>query len=186
MLTQEQQRFLLKVARESIETSILDKTFNLPVISDEIFIEKKGAFVTLHKNNMLRGCIGYIKAYKPLLQTIIEMARAAAFEDHRFPPLQFDELSDIRIEISILSDLTPVKNNNLEDIQVGRDGIFLEYGFHSGLLLPQVATENNWNRKTFLEQTCHKAGLYKDSYLNPECRIFRFSADIFSENSEKY
>ncbi len=186
MLTQKQKNFLLQIARDAIKAPLYNESFSMPAIDDELFLEKRGAFVTLHKNKELRGCIGYIRAYKPLLQTIIEMAKAAAFEDPRFPSVRQDEINKIEIEISVLSELIPVMNHNLEEIIVGRDGIYLEMGYKSGLLLPQVALENDWNRETFLRETCRKAGLDSSSYLQPECKIFRFSAEIFAEKSKKY
>ena len=139
--------------------------------------EKRGAFVTIKIRGMLRGCIGLIRAAKPLYQTVIEMAQASAFHDPMFAPLTEEELNHIEIEISALTPLVRVQN--LEEIEVGRDGLMIVHEMHSGLLLPQVATENRWDRITFLEQTCLKAGLPKSSYKEKSAQIYRFSADVF-------
>lgn len=181
MLSEEQKRFLLKLARESIQAHLEKREIALQIPSDEIYKLKWGVFVTLHKKKALRGCIGYIKPYKPLGLTIIEMARAAAFQDPRFPKVSMKEMEDISLEISILSELIPVSKDELNDITVGRDGLYIEGLFGSGLLLPQVAVEWNWDRNTFLRETCHKAGLPSDCYLNPQYQVYRFTAEIFTE-----
>jgi len=181
MLTEEQKKYLLSLARESILAHLEKREITIKVQSDEIFTKKRGAFVTLHKKDSLRGCIGYIKPYKSLLQTIKEMARAAAFQDPRFPSVSLKEMDEIRIEISVLSELIPVGKDELDEIRVGRDGLFIEGLYGSGLLLPQVAVEWNWDRETFLRETCHKAGLATNSYLDPKYQVYRFTAEIFSE-----
>jgi len=127
----------------------------------------------------LRGCIGNFQPRQPLYKSIAEMAVAAASKDPRFPPLQRVDLASISLEISVLSPLEKIAN--VEEIEVGRDGIYLEHGYHRGVLLPQVATEYGWDRATFLEQTCHKAGLPPDAWQRPETTIYRFSAEIFNE-----
>ena len=142
-----------------------------------ILREKRGAFVTLKIGGMLRGCIGMIRAAQPLYLTIFEMAQAAAFEDPRFMPITEKELTDIEIEISVLSPLVRVEN--IDEIKVGRDGLMILLNQHSGLLLPQVATEHGWDKTTFLEQTCLKAGIPKNSYKDKSAEIYRFSAEIF-------
>ena len=181
MLTEDQKLFLLQVARESILSCLENRKFSLDRPTDRIFSEKRGAFVTLHKKGALRGCIGYIKPYKTIFETIREMARAAAFDDPRFPSLKQEEVNDIVIEISILSDLIPLSNEQLSDIKIGRDGLYIEGLYGSGLLLPQVAVELHWDRETFLRETCRKAGLTANCYLQPENQVYRFSAEIFSE-----
>jgi len=168
---------LLKLARDAVVTTINREKLDVPPPDSRLLNEKRGAFVTLKIHGMLRGCIGLIRAAKPLYETVIEMARAAAFEDPRFAPLTQDELEHIEIEISILSPLIRVEDIN--EIKVGRDGLMIVMEMHSGLLLPQVAAENNWNRTTFLEQTCLKAGLPKNSYKDKAAQIYRFSADVF-------
>jgi AmmeMemoRadiSam system protein A len=139
--------------------------------------EKRGAFVTLKTHGQLRGCIGHIQAIKPLSQTVIDMAQAAAFQDPRFPPLSRQELKDLSIEISALTPFRPIKS--IQEIQVGKHGLYIERGYHSGLLLPQVAEEYGWDTQTFLEHTCQKAGLPKDAWKDSNTKIQIFSAEIF-------
>ena len=139
--------------------------------------EEWGAFVTLNKKGQLRGCIGHIEGNKPLILTVAEMAKAAALEDPRFPQVKPSELQDIDFEISVL---TPIRKvNDIEEIVVGRDGIIITKGRNRGLLLPQVATEYGWDRITFLEHTCNKAGLPKDSWKDRDTIIEMFSAEVF-------
>ena len=144
------------------------------------YLQKKcGAFVTLTIHGQLRGCIGYVIAERPLLETVREAARAAAFQDPRFAPLRRAELSELRLEISVLSEPRPVCS--LEEIRVGDHGLIVRHGFRSGLLLPQVATEYGWDRETFLSHTCAKAGLPRDSWRDPDTEIELFEAEVFGE-----
>ncbi|MEW6614804.1 MAG: AmmeMemoRadiSam system protein B [Thermodesulfobacteriota bacterium] len=178
-LTVEEKRTILSIAKTAIECRL--KNQNLPKfdISSDTLKEKRGAFVTLHKHGSLRGCIGNIHGNKPLYITIEEMAIASAFNDPRFKPVTEGEFRDLDIEISVLTPLRKI--DDVEDIQVGKHGIYIEKGYYSGLLLPQVATEYGWDRNTFLEQTCNKAGLPKSAWKDKDTRIYIFSADIFSE-----
>jgi AmmeMemoRadiSam system protein A len=133
--------------------------------------------VTLKKNGRLRGCIGHIVGRQSLADTVCEMAQAAAFEDPRFPPLSPSELDELEIEISAM---TPLKEiDTVEEIQVGTHGLYIVNGGRSGLLLPQVAAEYGWDCRTFLEQTCRKAGLPQDAWKASGTRIFTFTADVF-------
>ncbi len=176
-MNNKQKQELLSLARSAVSSQLGLEKLILP--QDEAFQKKLGLFVTLHKKDQLRGCIGYIRVYKSIGESIVEMARAAAFRDPRFRPVTEAELKDITFEISLLSELMPVADP--ADIVVGRDGLYIENPLGSGLLLPQVATEWNWDRDTFLQQVCHKAGLYKDAYKDRESRLYRFTAEIFSE-----
>ena len=177
--TQEKQ-FLLKLARESI----LNYLHKNNTISSDFFSENlkihSGAFVTLHKQGQLRGCIGYVKAFKPLQEAIKELAISAAFNDPRFPELSLQEYDQIDMEISVLTPLERVED--VSQIEIGRDGLLIKNGYYEGLLLPQVATEYGWDVNTFLEQTCHKAGLPADSWEDEQTEIFSFSAIIFDES----
>ena len=139
--------------------------------------EKRGAFVTLKKKGELRGCIGYIEADKPLYQTIREMARAAAFNDSRFPELEAREWSEIEVEISVMTPLREIDDPDI--IEVGKHGLMIRHGNSSGLLLPQVAVEHGWSREEFLAHTCHKAGLVADCWRRSGTKLYIFSADIF-------
>jgi len=176
-LNKEDKIYLKELVRASIAARFNNTVLPSEEPASRILTEKRGAFVTLKVGGSLRGCIGLVRAAKPLYQTIIEMAQAAAFEDSRFMPLTEEEFDDIEIEISALSPL--IRVTDLADIEVGRDGLMIILDMHSGLLLPQVATEYNWDRTTFLEQTCLKAGLPKNSYKDKAAHIFRFTADVF-------
>ncbi|MBW2055976.1 MAG: AmmeMemoRadiSam system protein A [Deltaproteobacteria bacterium] len=176
-LTGQEKEWLLRVARTVIESRVLGRPVPEFKPPSERLNEKRGAFVTLKKGDELRGCIGSIRASRPLYKTVAAMAEEAAFNDPRFPPVSPQELDDLDIEISVMTPLTRVEN--VEEIEVGKDGIYIEKGFYSGLLLPQVATEYGWDRTTFLEHTCYKAGLHKDAWKEKETKIYKFSADIF-------
>lgn len=182
-LTAADKKLLLEIVRTKIEAALTGKV--VPELTElpEIFQQERGAFVTLEKHGQLRGCIGYIEARKPLYITVAEMAVAAAFRDPRFPPLQQEEWADITVEISILSPLQEIKDVSV--IEVGRHGLYIVQGGHSGLLLPQVATDYKWDRLTFLQQTCHKARLPSNAWQDKQTRIFIFSADIIGADEEQ-
>ena len=179
-LTDLEKKALLDVVRKTIEARLTGRSLTELHLSSEVLKEKKGAFVTLKKHSHLRGCIGYIEARKPLYETVGEMALAAAFDDPRFPPLKPDELKNITVEISVLSPLKEVKN--IDEIEVGINGLYITKGFHSGLLLPQVATEYDWDSLTFLQETCYKAGLQRDAWKDKDAKVYKFSAEVFGEH----
>lgn len=170
--------YLLNLARNSIKKKLGLQVTELKEPENPLLRKKRGAFVTLHKQGQLRGCIGHIKAFSPLKETIIEMAESAAFKDARFLALNNEEFDIIDIEISVLSPI--YKIDNINDIIVGRHGIIISRGSCSGLLLPQVATEWGWDKETFLSQTCIKAGLNQDAWKK-DAEISIFSAEIFGE-----
>jgi AmmeMemoRadiSam system protein A len=172
---------LLEIAHETITLVVNGKKPKSYTLDAPVFKDKRGAFVTIHKKHALRGCIGLIHAVQPLLQTIVEMARAAALNDPRFEPVTPNELDDLEIEISVL---TPMKTiSTIEEIVPGVHGLYLEKGFYRGLLLPQVASENGWDRNTFLEHTCRKAGLPANAWKESDTKIFIFSANVFGDKS---
>ena len=171
---------LLEIARKSIECGLAGKDIPEFFTVSGILKERRGAFVTLNKHGQLRGCIGSFEAKGSLCKTIEEMARSAAFNDPRFPPVTEEELDDITIEISALTPLKKIKNSN--EIEVGRHGIYIVRGLYRGVLLPQVATNYNWDKITFLEETCHKAGLPANAWKEKDTEIYIFSADIFGED----
>ncbi len=178
-LTIDEKRTLLKIARNSIRKAILgEKPAPLEMDSD-IFHQKRGAFVTLHNHGQLRGCVGFIMEVKPLIETIEEMAQAAALRDSRFEPVKAEEIDDLDIEISVISPLQEI--DDINEIKVGTHGLMIRHGLFSGLLLPQVATQHGWDRQTFLEYTCLKAGLPTNAWKNPDAKIYIFSAQVFSE-----
>lgn len=178
-LALEHKKTLLKIARESITSAIKNRVIPEYKINDVMLNTMCGAFVTLHSDGNLRGCIGNITAETPLWETVRNMALESALRDPRFPSISAYELEDIDIEISVLSPLKKIKN--LEEIKVGKHGLFIKKGFCQGLLLPQVATDYKWNEIQFLEQTCYKAGLNKDCYKQVTTEIFIFSAIVFGE-----
>lgn len=175
--TEEEKKLLHDIAREAIVASVKGKKLpELPPVPESLQ-RRAGAFVSLHRHGALRGCIGYLQSDKPLCKTVQEMARAAAMQDPRFNPLTEDELQDLDIEISVLTPLRPIAS--IEEIEVGKHGLMIIRGPFSGLLLPQVATQYGWDRKTFLEHTCMKAGLPVDAWKDPDTKIFVFTADVF-------
>jgi len=186
-LTEAEKRELLSIARKSIE-DVFRGGFSERVFYDvgrrkelpETLKKPRGAFVTLKKHGMLRGCIGFIQPTRPLCDVVADVARAAAFDDPRFPPLRSKELEDVKIEISVLSPLRQIEDIN--EIEVGRHGLYIAKGSKAGLLLPQVATENGWDRLTFLHETCRKAGLPGDAWRDRDTAIYIFSAEVFGED----
>ena len=183
MIKPDQGKLLIKLARDSISSYFLRKEPNTSAVG--CFSQKQGVFVTLYKKNQLRGCIGFPEPVFPLFEAIIKAARSAAFEDPRFPPLQKEELKDARIEISVLTvpKLIEVKTpeDYLKEIKIGKDGLIIRSSLGSGLLLPQVATEYNWDAKEFLGHLCEKAWLKQDAWKDTNNRIYRFQAQIFRE-----
>ncbi len=141
----------------------------------------RGAFVTLHEaaGGELRGCIGYVAPVEPLYRAVIENAVNAARRDPRFPAVRPDEVAGLRIEISAMT--PPREIRDIEEIEVGRDGLIVERGGARGLLLPQVASERGWDRETFLDHTCGKAGLPHSAWREGNVTIEAFSADVFSD-----
>ncbi|MGL4370519.1 MAG: AmmeMemoRadiSam system protein A [Spirochaetota bacterium] len=181
-MTEKNKSALLLLARCTIAERLGvhdDRCTQVPDISDPLFSQKLGAFVTLHMHGKLRGCIGYIQGYQPLAAAIHDLAESAAFRDPRFAPLSVQEYPQIDIEISVLSPIEPL--DAVADIVIGRDGLIISKGRHSGLLLPQVAAEYGWSVDEFLSHTCMKAGLDADEWKTGTVRIERFSAFVFGE-----
>jgi len=176
-LTADEQRLLLQIARRALEEKIRFQNLPPPAGIPASLERPGGAFVTLHKEGDLRGCVGRIEASAPLHQTVYECAVSAAVSDPRFDPVAPEEVPHLQIEVSALSPLADVC---VEEIEVGVHGLLLSQGARRGLLLPQVATEWHWNRNQFLEQTCLKAGLDKDAWRRG-ARIRAFTAQVFSE-----
>ncbi len=177
-LDSDEQRFLLALARKSIEEFLTTGKRRRPESGSQKLSAERGAFVTLKVDDQLRGCIGYPVPHKPLIETIAEMAVAAATQDYRFPPIKLEELARTRIEISVLTFPRPVKD--VKEIEVGRHGIIVSKGFARGLLLPQVPGEYGWDLKTFLRHGCLKAGLNEDEWQKGAA-IEVFEAQVFSE-----
>ena len=179
-LTGEERAQLLQIARTSIENTLARKT-DLPYDSMKMspaLQEHCGAFVTLHKGDKLRGCIGNLMGYKPLYQTVASMACAAAFEDPRFYPVKESEMKDIDIEISVLSPLRKIQS--IDEFQLGRHGIYIIKGEHRGTFLPQVAEETGWTKEEFLGHCARdKAGLAWNGWKDAE--LYVYEAIVFGE-----
>lgn len=182
LLTLEEQQSLLKIARQTIEQYI--SKGKIPEFSPltERLKEKRGVFVTLHKKGELRGCIGYVEPIKPLYLATRDMAISAATEDPRFPPVRIEELPAIDIEITVLSPLARITDPKM--IEVGKHGLVIRKGFHSGLLLPQVPVEQGWNREEFLTGVCWKAGLPPDAWKEPDAELYVFTGQVFGEKKK--
>ncbi|MBN2356770.1 AmmeMemoRadiSam system protein A [candidate division KSB1 bacterium] len=183
MLSAEEKEELLKIARTTIANVVIGRKLQPPEAKFPVFLVNRGVFVTLHKKGELRGCIGLVEPEKPLLEAVVEMAEAAALHDPRFKPVRIDDVPDLDIEISVLSPLQQV--TELEEIEVGTHGLMVERGYFSGLLLPQVAVENEWNRTAFLQHACLKAGLPMDAWHDTELEIYIFTTEVFGESKDE-
>lgn len=180
-MTQEEKKALLKLARSSVEAAASGGN-PPPVPGEEVFRREGGVFVTLKKNSRLRGCIGHFTGLGTLGETIKAMAREASVGDPRFPPVQRKEVDSLTVEISILS---PMKKIAPAEVQPGLHGLYVRKGIHRGTLLPQVALEEGWDRETFLAHTCLKAGLPWNAWLDRETELLAYTAEVFSERTEK-
>jgi hypothetical protein len=175
---------LLKIARQSVESEVRDgKQYEYsPPAGLEALAQERGAFVTLKEHGQLRGCIGYVAPMKPLCITVRDVAMFAALRDSRFRPVTASELGALEYEISVLSPMRRVMD--IKEIRVGTHGLIMKRGEREGLLLPQVPVEEKWDRSTFLEETCYKAGLPKGCWQDADTDIFRFTALVFSPPSQ--
>jgi len=184
-LSLQHKRQLIEIAQKTIQAYVLKKEVFEPKVSDERLQRIEGAFVTVHKNGQLRGCIGNIIGRQPLYLTVRDMAISAVSQDPRFTPVKPSELDQIDIEISVLSQ--PVEIKDPQKITMGVHGVIVRQGlFHQGVFLPQVATETGWNREQFLSNLCsHKAGLPSNAWKDPKTRIEIFTANVFSEADVK-
>lgn len=173
--------YLLRAARHAIESALDCSDEKGP---DDRLVpalrETRGLFVTLKVRGRLRGCIGSVEPRKPLVDLIGDVARAAAFEDPRFAPLRREDLEEMRIEISVLS--PPTQIDRPEDIEIGRHGVIVEMDNARGLLLPEVATERQWNVTQFLDRASEKAGLQPGAWKSPRARLFTFTTLHFGED----
>jgi hypothetical protein len=186
LLTLEEGKLAVKLARKAIENHLASKK-----IQDRyggVFEEKRGVFTTLTKNHALRGCIGFPYPIKRLDEAIIESAIAAATDDPRFSPVTLGEMDEITVEVSVLTPLEKLEVDRKmlpKHIEIGKHGLMVRAGYFSGLLLPQVAIEYNFDAEEFLTQTCMKAGLPADCWLMEDAEIYRFEGQIFHELSPR-
>ncbi len=188
-LAPEEGALLVRLARKAIRTYLSEgKVLRPPKDVPEKLLNHGASFVTLLKvidgERELRGCIGYVKPVEPLVENVIHAAIAAATQDPRFPPLSIRELGSVIIEVSVLSEPEPVKDlgrDRLKSFTIGNHGLVIRKGFFSGLLLPEVPVEFCWDNETFLAETCIKAGLHPDCWLDSDTELYRFTARTFRE-----
>ena len=185
MLSLEDGKFLVKLARRTIEDYLRSgKKPPVPRVGAKLR-ERCGVFVTLMKHGELRGCIGHPLPTSPLIEAVMDSAVSSATGDPRFLPVGLDELRDVQIEVSVLTPPELIKVENSREypkhVEVGKHGLIVECAGHAGLLLPQVPIEQGWGVEEFLSHTCMKAGLMPDCWLREDARLSRFSAQIFAE-----
>ncbi|ASJ09859.1 AMMECR1 domain-containing protein [Thermococcus sp. P6] len=182
--------FLVRLARRAVEEYVRNgRVIKPPEDTPRELMEKMGVFVTLNRHGLpperaLRGCIGFPLPIYPLAEATIKAAIYSASEDPRFPPVREDELDDLVVEVSVLTPPELIEGPPVErplKVKVGRDGLIVEKGIYSGLLLPQVPVEWGWDEEEFLSQTCWKAGLPPDCWLDEDTRVYRFTAEVFEE-----
>jgi AmmeMemoRadiSam system protein A len=174
----EERALLLRLAHDSILSALEKRAISLSPPTPHL-AEPRGVFTTLYLGEELRGCVGFVLPVYPVYRAVAETARAAAFDDSRFPPVSDEEGRYLQVQLSILS--TP-ESIRAEEIEIGRHGLLIGQHGRRGLLLPQVPIEHEWDRITFLEQTCRKAGLPTDAWQKG-ANIEAFSAEIFGEKS---
>jgi len=172
--SQDERVLLLRLAHDSILSALEDREIALDPPTSHL-AEPRGVFTSLYLKGALRGCVGYVLPVGSVYRAVAETARAAAFEDTRFPPVKIEEAHHLEMELSILSVPQPITP---ESIDIGRHGLLIGMGGRRGLLLPQVPIENRWDRETFLSQTCRKAGLPLDAWQKG-ATIEAFTAEIF-------
>lgn len=177
MIIESDRRALLDIARAAIAAHVMGHAIPAVVCADALR-RLAGAFVSLHANGELRGCIGHIEPDEPIGEIIASCARSACSLDPRFPAVTVSELDNLAVELSILGPLEDVLS--ADQIEIGRHGLAVERGRHRGLLLPQVATEWGWSRQVFIEHTCKKAGLPGDAWQHG-AKLWRFEAEVFGE-----
>ncbi|WP_407413734.1 TIGR00296 family protein [Methanobrevibacter sp.] len=184
MISDRAGNYLVKIAKDSIKYYLengkkLEKPADYPIELDE----NLGVFVTLNKNFRLRGCIGYPEPIMPAIDATMEAAVSAAVNDPRFPEVSIIEFDDLDFEVTVLTKPEMIvvahPNQYFDEIEIGRDGLIIQKGFAKGLLLPQVATENKFDTEEFLEQTCMKAGISADSWMDESCDVYKFQGQIF-------
>ena len=167
---------LLQLAHEAIESALEQRATGLPPPGPHL-AENRGVFTTIYLDGQLRGCVGYVFPVLPLYRAVIETARASASQDTRFAPVTLAEAPRLKVSLSVLSQLQAITP---EQVEVGKHGLVVSVGLHRGLLLPQVAIEHRWDRLTFLQQTCRKAGLPLDAWQRGAA-LEAFTAEVFGD-----
>jgi AmmeMemoRadiSam system protein A len=174
----DERALLLGLAHDSVVSALEKHEIPLDPPSAHLS-EPRGVFTSLYLRGELRGCVGFVLPKESVWRAVVETARAAAFEDTRFYPVTLPEAQALEIELSILS---PPQTISPDAIEIGRHGLLITMGAHRGLLLPQVPVEHHWDRVTFLEQTCRKAGLPLDAWKHG-ATIEAFTAEIFGDGN---
>jgi len=182
-LNTHEKQALLAIARQAIIQGVQTGQEYVEPREERALNQRNGCFVTIKQDGQLRGCIGNFQSELPLFKEVAQMAQASSAKDPRFYPLQDKDLDNFTLEISVLSPLNKIED--IEEIEVGKHGIYIEKSFYRGVLLPQVATEHGWDRQTFLQQTCLKAGLSINAWEADDADIYVFSAQIFGEENTK-
>lgn len=172
----DERSLLLRLAHEAIAAALDQREISLAPPSAHL-AEPRGAFTTLYYRGGLRGCVGYVLPVAPLYRTIAESARGAAFDDSRFSPVTRNESLELQVALSVLSPRQPIQ---ADQVEIGRHGLLISLGPYRGLLLPQVPVEHGWDRITFLEQTCKKAGLPLNAWQTG-ARLEAFTAEVFAD-----
>ena len=184
MISDKAGQYLVDLAKEAIKQYLktgekIAKGEDYPIELDE----KLGVFVTLNKNEELRGCIGYAEPIMSAIEATIDVAIAASVNDPRFPKVTLDELENIDLEVTVLTKpemiIVAHYEQYFDEIEIGEDGKKNQKGYSRGLLLPQVATENGFNVENVLEHTCMKAGISADSWMDESCDVYKFQGQIF-------
>ena len=184
MISDRAGNYLVELSKETIKYFLdTGKTMVKPEDYPIELDEELGVFVTLNKNNNLRGCIGYAEPVKPAIDATMDVAISAAFNDPRFPQLSPEEFDELDFEVTVLTKpemiIVAHPDQYFDEIEIGRDGLIIQKGYAKGLLLPQVATENAFTTEEFLEHTCMKAGISADSWMDESCDVFKFQGQIF-------
>lgn len=184
-ISRDDEKLSLKIVRENITSYLNDKEYHPDMNLPKIFNEEMGVFVTLNKKSSLRVCIGYIEAYEPLIDALLDLSLASAFDDPRFTPVKKDEIDDITIEISLLSKPELINVNEYDEyltqIKIGIDGLIIENGYYRGVFLPQVPVEQHWDVLQYLENLGYKAGASANLWKEENTRIYKFQAHVFEE-----
>jgi AmmeMemoRadiSam system protein A len=176
----DERTLLLRLAHGSILSALERRQISFDPPTPHLS-EPRGCFTSLYLHAQLRGCVGYVLPRAPVYRAVAETACAAAFEDTRFPPVKLEEARDLEIELSIL---TPPQPISAEAVEIGRHGLLISLAGQRGLLLPQVPVEHHWDRITFLQQTCRKAGLPENAW-EKGAKIEAFTAEVFGDESTK-
>ena len=182
------ERELLEIARNSIKSRVEGRDFEVPEAIRQRFSERVGVFTTVTKDGALRGCIGFMLPVYPLWEAVKESAILSVTEDPRFPPVTENELSGLGIELTLLGtleklDLKP--GTSRQNISIGEEGLYMTDGIRSGLLLPQVATENGFSEQEFITETAYKAGIDPDRVFSGTVEVYKFSARVINETSSE-